>query len=129
MIVPDTSVWIDVMRRPDSARAAAFRQLLDADTLALPLPVRLELMSGVAKKHRAAFRRTVSALPVLRPSDDTWRRLEKWIDPAADAGFRFAVTDLLIAGLAAEIDALVWSMDDDFGSMEKLGMVRLYSPR
>ena len=30
MIVVDTSVWIDVIRRPTSARADAFRSLLDA---------------------------------------------------------------------------------------------------
>ena len=129
MIVADTSVWIDVTRRPQSRRADVLQQLLTADAVALPLPVRLELMSGVAKRHRSAFRRSLSALPVLRPTDETWRDLESWIEPAADAGFRFTVTDLLIAALAKELDALVWSLDGDFEAMEKLGFVRLYSER
>jgi len=129
VIVVDTSVWIDVMRRPQSPRGDAFRSLLEADLVAVALPVRFELMSGVKKKQRAEFRRTLSALPVLRPSDETFRLMEGWIEPAADAGFRFGVTDLTIAALAHEIEALVWSLDDDFEAMEKLGLVRLYGGR
>jgi len=44
----------------------------------------------------------VSALPVVAPSEETRQRIERWI------------TDLLIAGLAHDIDALVWSLDTDF---------------
>jgi predicted nucleic acid-binding protein len=127
VIVVDTSVWIAAMRRPQSPQAVILEKGLDADAVVLALPVRLELMSGVAKKHRAAFRRTLSALPLLRPSDDTFRLIERWIEPAADKGFRFGVTDLTIAALAHELDALVWSLDDDFEAMEKLGLVRLYA--
>ena len=61
------------------------------------------------------------------PSDETWQLIEGWIEPAANRGHRFAVTDLLIAGLAHEADALVWSLDADFERMESLKMVRLYS--
>ena len=115
------------MRRPQSPRAGVFQALLDADLVAVPLPVRFELMSGVKKAQRPAFRRALSALPVLRPIDETFRLLERWIEPAADAGFRFGVTDLTIAALAREIDALVWSIDTDFEAMEQLGMVQLYA--
>jgi predicted nucleic acid-binding protein len=126
VIVVDTSVWVDVARRPSSERARVFQQLIDADEVAVALPVRVELMSGVARKHRKEFRRTLSALSVLRPTDETWRLLESWIESAADRGYRFSVPDLLIAALAREIDGLVWALDDDFEAMEKLGMVRLY---
>lgn len=115
------------MRRPQSPRAVVFRSLLDADLVAVALPVRFELMSGVKKKQRAGFRRALSALPVLRPTDETFRLLESWIEPAADAGFRFGVTDLTIAALAHELEALVWSLDDDFEAMERLGMIRRYA--
>ena len=129
MIVVDTSVWVDVTRQPISERARVFQQLVDADEVAVALPVRIELMSGVARKHRAQFRRTLSALPVLRPTEDTWKLLESWIERAADKGFRFSIPDLLIAALAQELDALVWALDDDFGAMEELGLVRLYAGR
>jgi predicted nucleic acid-binding protein len=127
VIIVDTSVWVAATRDSATALAATLRALIDADTVVLALPVRHELLAGVARKDRATFKRALSALPVVVPSEDTWQRLESWIEPAADAGHRFAVTDLLIAGLADEISGLVWSLDADFGRMESLGMVRLYS--
>ena len=60
------------------------------------------------------------------PTEDTWKPLAEWIQRAADAGQHFTLTDLLIAALAEEIDALVWSLDTDFERMERLKMVRLY---
>jgi predicted nucleic acid-binding protein len=60
------------------------------------------------------------------PTEDTWRTIEDWIEPAASAGHRFAVADLLIAGLAQEIGAPVWSLDADFERMASLDLVRLY---
>jgi predicted nucleic acid-binding protein len=126
VIVVDTSVWIEANRRPLGTIPHALRRLIDADEIALPLPVRLELVAGIARKDRRAFVRALSGLPVIMPTEETWRAVEGWIPAAADKGQRFAVTDLLIAGLAHDIDALVWSMDDDFGRMERLGFVRRY---
>ncbi len=129
MIVVDTSVWVAAMRHPRSEEAGALRALLDADEVALPLPVRLELAAGVSPRDRAALRRGLSALPVVHPSEDTWALMEGWVDSAADAGHRFSLTDLLIAGLARELGALVWSLDEDFGRMEQLDMVHRYSAK
>jgi predicted nucleic acid-binding protein len=127
VIVVDTSVWIAATRDQSTTIAATLRGLVDADEVALALPVRLELMAGVARRDRSAFRRALTALPVIVPSEETWQTIERWIEPAADTGHRFAVTDLVIAGLAHDIGALVWSLDDDFQRMESLGYVRLYA--
>jgi predicted nucleic acid-binding protein len=129
VIVIDTSVWVAATRQPGPPVATTLNALIDADDAVLALPVRYELLAGVARKDRAAFKRALSALPVVAPSEDTWQLIEGWIEPAADAGHRFAVTDLLIAGLAHEIDALVWSLDADFTRMASLGLVRLYEAR
>jgi predicted nucleic acid-binding protein len=126
VIVVDTSVWVAALRGPRSAQAGTLRALLDADEVALALPVRVELMAGVSRKDRAGVARGLSALPVVRPSDETWQLVERWVKTAADDGQHFAVTDLLIAGVAHELGALVWSLDDDFSRMEPLGFVHLY---
>jgi predicted nucleic acid-binding protein len=128
VIIVDTSVWVTATRDSATSIAATLGALIDADTVVLALPVRHELLAGVARKDRAAFKRALSSLPVVVPSEETWQRIEGWIEPAADAGHRFAITDLLIAGLADEINGLVWSLDADFERMESLGMVRLYCP-
>jgi len=126
MIVVDSSVWIAAAREPATELAETLRQLIDADEVSLALPVRLELMAGVARRDRSALKRALTALPVAFPSEETWHIVEGWIEPAAAAGQRFAVTDLLIAGLARELGGLVWSLDDDFVRMETLGFVQLY---
>ena len=126
MIVVDTSVWIAAQRRPNVNRT--LQSLLDADEVSLALPVRLELWAGVAKQDRKAHRAAFGALPQLVPTEDTWLPITNWIATAADAGERFAVSDLLIAALTTEIGGLVWSLDKDFARMEQLGFVSLYDP-
>ena len=127
MIVVDTSVWIDAHRRPSGAHATTLKSLLDADEVALALPVRLELLAGVARRDRAVLARALSALPVLRPSDDTWSLIERWVPLAADKGQRFALADLVIAALTAEIGGLVWSLDKDFDQLGRMKFVQRYS--
>ena len=58
------------------------------------------------------------------PAEETWPPLDDWISRAADAGQRFAVTDLLIARLADEVGALVWSLDSDFENLARLELVQ-----
>ena len=79
VIVVDTSVWVAVQRKPEGAIAKTLNALLDADEVALALPVRLELWAGVARHERQAFRRAFSALPLLVPTEETWEPLEDWI--------------------------------------------------
>lgn len=129
MIVVDSSVWIDANRRPNGEIGSALKDLLDADEVALALPVRLELLAGVSRRDRAALTRALSALPVLRPTDDTWSAIERWVEQAAEKGFRFALSDLVIAALTDEIGGLVWSLDDDFRQLEQLKFVQRYEVR
>lgn len=133
MIIVDTSVWVEAIRRPRGITQSTLKQLIDADEVGLALPVRIELLAGIARKDRRAFARALSGLPLLVPTEDTWRLIESWVTPAADKGQRFAVTDLLIAGLAHETVGLVWSLDGDFDRLEDLGLVHTYvagsSPR
>lgn len=124
MIVVDTSVWIAAQRQPHVGRV--LQELIDADEVAIALPVRLELWAGVAKHDRRAHRHAFGALPQLVPTEDTWQPLTDWIARAGDAGQRFTISDLLIASLASDIGGLVWSLDTDFARMEKLGFVSLY---
>jgi predicted nucleic acid-binding protein len=128
MIVVDTSVWVEVLRNTRSPEAEHLRDLLDDDTVALVAPVRLEILGGASKRDRTRLRRTLAALPLYFPSSTTWERLDAWIDVAGDAHQRFGVADLLVAAIAADRDAEIWSLDSDFVRMQKLGFVRLHDP-
>ena len=126
MIVVDTSVWIGARR--DAALARVLDALLDADEVAMALPVRLELWAGAARRDRRTLDAAFSALAQVVPDDDTWREMAAGIERAADAGERFAFVDMLIATLATGSGALVWSLDSDFERMERLGLVARYDP-
>lgn len=128
MIVVDTSVWITALRTRGSREAAILSGLLDADEVALPTPVRTEILSGASKTDYAKLRRTLSALPVLYPSDETWRLIDRWTETTSRAGQRFGVGDLLIAAVCAEAGGLLWSLDTDFARLARLKLVSLYDP-
>ncbi len=126
MIVVDTSVWVAAFRSAGSPETSTLRSLLDEDSVALAEPVRVELLSGASAGDQQRLRRVLSALPRWVPDEATWRRVDSWLEPAARAGERFGMGDLLIGALAAERDAQLWSLDTDFQRMARLEFLRLY---
>src|SRR5258708_38292713 len=127
MMVVDEWVGIAALRGGASREARVLQRLLDADEVALPVPVRLEILGGASTVDRRRLRRALSALPVLYPRDETWPLLDQWVELAAASGQRFGFGDLLIGALAVENRSLVWSLDADFTRMEALDLVRCYT--
>ena len=101
MICVDTSIWIDTFRDGGGGAAGHLRSLLDDDRVALPSYV---------------------------PSGAIWESLDAWVEIAGNAGQPFGLADLLIAAIASENDASLWSADEDFTRMEALGLVTLHRP-
>ncbi len=126
MIVVDTSVWVAALRQPGHEDAEVLRQLIDADLVALPVPVRTELLIGTGDRTRDRLARTLLALPLIYPNDETWATIDAWTKQAGEAGERFSLGDLLIGVLATTEQALVWSHDDAFRRMAKLKLITLY---
>ena len=89
-------------------------------------PIRIEILSGSSVGDLSRLRRTLSALPLFVPGEQTWERVEGWVERAVRAGRRFGPVDLLIAATAAENDLSVWSLDGDFAEMAELGFIRVH---
>ena len=126
MIIVDTSVWILALRSASGPEAVVLRSLLDADEVALAVPVRTELLMGARAGDRRKLEEELKGLPLLYPTDESWRTIDRWTERASRAGATFAIGDLLIGVLAADIGGLVWSLDSDFDRMEKLKLVDRY---
>ena len=123
MIVVDTSVWVLALRSASGPEAITLRSLLDADEVALAVPVRTELLMGARASDRKKLEKELKGLPLLYPTDESWRTIDRWTERASRAGVTFSIGDLLIGVLAAEIGGLVWSRDSDFARLEKLKLV------
>lgn len=128
MVVVDTSVWIAAFRSGQGAETRHLQTLLDADDVAMAVPVRVELLVGAPRTDRPRLRRTLSALPIFYPSQDTWGRIEGWLDSISASGQQFGMGDLLIAAIAADHEASVWSLDSDFARMARLKLIELHRP-
>lgn len=126
MIAVDTSVWIAALRNASSREAVHLAELLDEAVVALPAPVRIELLSGASIAQRRKLHVGFAALPVLYPSRETWNRMEIWAEAASRKGERFGAIDLLIGALAEEHGAEVWSLDADFERLARLRLIRLH---
>ena len=127
MICVDTSVWVAALRDRGSAAGRALDDLLDRDEVALPIPVRVEILSGVSRAQEPRLRQALSGLPLLLPTDATWERMDGWIGEAARRGHRFGVGDLLIAAIAVDHGMPLWSLDSDFRRMQHLGFINGYN--
>jgi predicted nucleic acid-binding protein len=128
MIAVDTSIWIAALRDSQSRESRILQPLLDDDEVLLPIPVKIELLSGTSRRQRDDLMRGLEGLPVAYPTDETWRTLVAWTDRTSSAGATFGVGDLLIAAIASEHGALMWSLDSAFARMSRLRLVSPYAP-
>jgi len=128
VILVDTSVWIAAFRDAGGKEARQLSLLLDADEVALSIPVFLEVLAGASRAEREGLRNILTALPLFYPTNQTWQRAERWIDAASDLGERFGFADLLIGAIAAEQEASLWSLDTDFERMARLKLLTLFVP-
>lgn len=126
MVIVDTSVWIDYLKGGNEKLTRQMNDLLDGDVAALAAPVRIEIISGASKGQMRTLKRVLSALPTYLPSPSVWDIMEGWVDVACQRGLRFGAMDLLIAGIANEHGAAIWSLDRDFERMAGLGWIRLF---
>ncbi|MFZ2444808.1 MAG: PIN domain-containing protein [Syntrophobacteraceae bacterium] len=132
MILVDTSVWSLAFRRrrselnePDAVRL--FRDLIEVDEeIALPGIVLQEILSGVREK--AQFERLEEALagfPVILATQKTHIEAARIANACRSKGIAVSAVDCLIAAMAIEHDAQLFTTDRDFVHMAEHCPLRL----
>jgi predicted nucleic acid-binding protein len=114
MVLADTSIWVDYLRRGASGRHSRLDSLLADGEVVLCGPVVAELLAGVADERRDELWRLLSSLPWAELGRLQWRSVGEVASKLRARGATTALTDIEIAVAAAHAGALLWSADRDF---------------
>ena len=125
MIVADTSVWVSFFRHENLILVRTLSALLDEQRVLMTSPTKIEILSGTSRKDYHRLKTLLSALPTVEPGAEEWGLIEDWVEMASLRGDRFSVADLLIAAITRHHAESLWSLDQDFVRMAKLGFVKL----
>ena len=124
MVLVDTSVWIDLLRRQDTRETRVVRDLLAEDQAALAPVIFQEIIQGAASVDAIAkLRSYFGSLPFLVP--------EHPVDSFAAAGALYvrcrsygftprSPHDCLVARIALEQDVPLLHGDRDFGMIARV---------
>lgn len=127
MVVADTAAWIEFFNNPESDEKQVIDLLIDEDELALVGPVLTELLQGCRTPQEAnTVMDHLSALPFLETSFSVWQRAGDLSSNLRRKGTTIPLMDLIIAALAMEHDARVFTIDLHF---EKIPGLELYKPK
>jgi predicted nucleic acid-binding protein len=127
LILVDSSVWIDFLSSsPGSAGGELRRLIQESDTVGLTGVVVTEVLQGLTRDVRA-IERFLAQFEMLEPSDFTTYRAAAAIYRAARAkGISLTTIDTLIAAIALECDASVFTLDRDFSRIALITGLKLH---
>ena len=127
MVVLDTSVWIEYLKRPDSVPGREARHLLVTDQALLAGPVLAELLRGTRSIGEAdALQSVLDAVPFVAGDRSTWAQTGQLAAELQRRGEALPLVDVHIAAIAIEHGASVYSLDRDF---ERIPGLSRYQPQ
>lgn len=120
MILADTSVWVEFLRRGNAGRARELRGLILRDEVVMCGPVAAELLKGVDPSERDELWTTLVSLEWQDLGREAWRRIGEAAAALRRRGETLPLIDIAIAVAAVTSDAVVWTADSDF---DRIGAV------
>ena len=129
MILVDSSVWIDFLSSRPGPGGLELRRLIEDDApVALTGVVVTEVLQGL-KRDIKRIEDYLSFFEILEASGfDTYRNAAALFRLARSQGVSLTTTDVLIATIAGENEAEVFSLDHDFMRMARLTGLPLHQP-
>lgn len=115
LVLIDTCIWVQFFNRPQSEDKRAVDVLLDDDRAALLGPILTEVLLGFRQEAQADCASSVlRGLHFLRVSWDEWRVAAHLGRKLSANGKTLPLSDLVIAAVALERSAVVYTTDPRF---------------
>src|SRR5260370_41498307 len=128
MILVDSSVWVDFFSSaPGRAGDELRRMIQDAEPFALPGLVVAEVLQGLTREIRR-IERYLMQWDTLEPTGvGTYREAAAIYRAALARGITLTTIDTVIAAIALEHGAGVFTLDQDFSRVARIAPLQLYS--
>jgi predicted nucleic acid-binding protein len=127
VILVDSSVWVDFFSSsPGPAGAELRRMIEESEPFALAGIVIAEVLQGL-KRDSVPIERFLAQWDMLEPGGfDTYRKAASIYREARGKGISLATIDTLIAAIALEHGASLFTVDQDFSRMAPFTGLQLY---
>ena len=127
MILVDSSVWIDFLgESPSYAGAELRRMIADAEPFALAGVVVTEILQGL-KRDIGRLEHYLSKWDMLEPKGfSTYRKAAAIFRAARAKGVAVTTIDALIAAIALEHGATLFTLDKNFSRLAGITRLPLY---
>lgn len=127
MVVVDSTIWIDFFRGSNEPGRAALRQLIRAHQAVLTGIVLAEVLQGVRSEHESiSVRDQFLSIAYFETTKESWAKAGSLSAEMRRKGLTIPLTDLIIAALAMEHDAEVFTTDPHFDEIPGL---KLHKPK
>lgn len=130
MVLVDSSVWIEALRREGDLRVKlALENLLEEYEAAFCGPVKLEILGGARPHEREQLEAHFNCIPYLPMTDDAWDWAKHLSWRLRDRGCVTPWNDVLIAALARNAICRIYAVDKHFEMIrDSGGGIVLYEP-
>lgn len=128
MILVDSSVWVDFFRPSPGRGGTELRRMIEeSEPFALTGIVVAEILQGLTRDS-GPIERFLAQWDMLEPKGfDTYRRAAAIYRAGRGKGITSSTIDTLIAAVALEHGALVFTLDQDFVRIAHMTGLELYS--
>ncbi len=129
MVIVDSSIWIESMRRDGRIEAkVGLESLVEAAEAMFCGPIKLEVLGGSRIQDRKRLTAYFECIPYKAMSDSDWEFAKDCAWRLRDKGHNLPWNDILIGSLSVRWICRVYAMDQHFEVMRDVIGVRLYKP-
>jgi len=129
MVLVDSSVWIEALRRSGRLDVKlAVEGLLEAYEAQWCTPVRLEVLGGARPEERRRLGRHFSVIPYRSCTEADWDRAIALGWKLRDHGLTVPWLDVLVAALALQDGVRLYAIDAHFEKISDIAGITLYQP-